>query len=322
MKTIALCVNLPMENAAWCEHSFGKKYPGAGWMRWLPIENGYPPPRFIDGKLAVKYVKEFQCTPSEVVVIQEENNADGQELIKLGADPRVNFCLESPIYASNFYDQYYDCHFQEFKHRLLFVDGTEHIYFPSFDDEDLKDPIAWNDRKFLCMVMSNKHYQSLGDYYKHSPIYQMAMKTQLHDYRYEAVNHFLPMHELGLYGRNWGGVAFECDDKLATIRNYKFALCFENGSYPGYVTEKIIDCLVTGVIPVYRGAPDIKNYIPSDFYIDAKEFETFADMEKSLRNDSWNHAHMIKKSQEWLRSSEGQKYNNQVFAKRMLELCK
>lgn len=39
--------------------------------------------------------------------------------------------------------------------------------------------------------------------------------------------------------------------KLDTISNYKFSVCFENTSYPGYFTEKLLHAKVAGTIPIY-----------------------------------------------------------------------
>eukprot|EP01134_Creolimax_fragrantissima_P000941 CFRG0941T1 len=44
---------------------------------------------------------------------------------------------------------------------------------------------------------------------------------------------------------------------------HKFVLAFENRQVNDYVTEKYFQALVSGAIPVYRGAPNIKDYLPS-----------------------------------------------------------
>src|SRR5208283_3756739 len=42
---------------------------------------------------------------------------------------------------------------------------------------------------------------------------------------------------------------------------HQFSICFENNSYPGYCTEKIMDAFLVDSLPVYWGAPDIhKNW--------------------------------------------------------------
>lgn len=323
MKMIALCFNTPgMSDGRWIDSDYGKKYPGAGWMRHLPWKSGIP--SIWSGQTVLNEIEHGRANPSDIVVVQEENNEIGQSLIRLGADPRVMICLESPIFASKFYDDIPSY----FRHSLLFNNGTDHVYFPSFDDEDIKDTAPWNERKSVCMVTANKHYSMLPG--TDSPSFARAIKTQLHDYRYKAINHFLFKEGFDLYGKGWGltdtcekRIAPECHDKLSTIRNYKFVLCFENGSYPGYITEKIIDCLVAGVIPVYRGAPDITEYVPESLWVDAELFSSFEAMGAHLRDPKWDEwgPPMVKLGQEWLKSDQGQKFNNRVFSKRILELC-
>ena len=52
------------------------------------------------------------------------------------------------------------------------------------------------------------------------------------------------------------------DEKLPTLRKYKFAICYENAKeIPGYITEKIFDCFFAGCIPVYWGPDNIENFI-------------------------------------------------------------
>lgn len=46
-------------------------------------------------------------------------------------------------------------------------------------------------------------------------------------------------------------------DKLQFLRTMKCNIAFENGAYPGYVTEKILDAFYAGVLPVYWGSSKI-----------------------------------------------------------------
>jgi hypothetical protein len=50
-------------------------------------------------------------------------------------------------------------------------------------------------------------------------------------------------------------------DKIEFMKPYKFCIAYENSSYPGYVTEKIMDCFIAGCIPIYWGS----NSIEKDF---------------------------------------------------------
>ncbi|MDR1370731.1 MAG: hypothetical protein LBJ72_11505 [Dysgonamonadaceae bacterium] len=52
------------------------------------------------------------------------------------------------------------------------------------------------------------------------------------------------------------------DDKLCYLKQFKFNICPENSNAPGYVTEKLMEAVFSGAIPVYWGSdndpePDI-----------------------------------------------------------------
>jgi hypothetical protein len=71
------------------------------------------------------------------------------------------------------------------------------------------------------------------------------------------------------------------------LPKYKFAICYENArDIPGYITEKIFNCFFAGCVPVYWGAPNVTDYIPSDTFIDKREFRTYDDLYDYLKNMS------------------------------------
>lgn len=73
--------------------------------------------------------------------------------------------------------------------------------------------------------------------------------------------------------------------KKEVLRKYKYAICFENAlDYPGYITEKIFDCLFSGCVPVYLGAPNIGEYIPKGCYVDMRDFESYDEVYDYLMN--------------------------------------
>jgi hypothetical protein len=59
---------------------------------------------------------------------------------------------------------------------------------------------------------------------------------------------------------NYHGV---CMSKADVFRRYKFALVFENQRQPGYVTEKFLDCLLDGTVPIYWGDPTLESRLPA-----------------------------------------------------------
>ena len=52
------------------------------------------------------------------------------------------------------------------------------------------------------------------------------------------------------------------ETKLSLIANYKFCIGFENAIAEDYVTEKFFDPLLSGSVPVYRGAPNVDAFAP------------------------------------------------------------
>jgi|GEM_PF-523326 len=60
------------------------------------------------------------------------------------------------------------------------------------------------------------------------------------------------------------------DRKRAFLANYRFTIAFENSSAPGYQTEKILDPMMAGSIPIYRGNPGIAEHFNPRSFIDAQ----------------------------------------------------
>ncbi|MEI6426718.1 MAG: glycosyltransferase family 10 [Candidatus Absconditabacteria bacterium] len=54
------------------------------------------------------------------------------------------------------------------------------------------------------------------------------------------------------------GITVSGISKLNAIKDYKFTFAIENSSYPGYVTEKIIEPMMMHSVPIYWGSREIK----------------------------------------------------------------
>lgn len=79
----------------------------------------------------------------------------------------------------------------------------------------------------------------------------------------------------------WRG---SCSSKFEIMGRYDFSLCIENTEMIGYISEKIFDCFYSGVIPIYWGAPDVQNYIPSNCYISLRDFSSADALLKKLHS--------------------------------------
>ena len=102
-------------------------------------------------------------------------------------------------------------------------------------------------------------------------------------------------NDYSFYGSRWKsktdsykGVA---QDKTQTISNYRFSFCLENmKNVNGYITEKIFDCFVAGVVPIYYGASNITKYIPKECFIDFRDFKDPSDLFDyldSIKYEEW-----------------------------------
>lgn len=119
-------------------------------------------------------------------------------------------------------------------------------------------------------------------------------KHELYSERIRFIEYFekLPQEEmmqLDLYGQGpWEKLHYQCykgtaKDKIALYHHYKFALALENTrGINGYITEKLLDCLRAGIVPVYAGPGNIDAYVPRRCYIDYFSFASIDELVKYL----------------------------------------
>ena len=89
--------------------------------------------------------------------------------------------------------------------------------------------------------------------------------------------------------RNNIGRNLDPGEKVEWCRQYKFSLCFENSSYPGYTTEKLFQAMQSNTIPIYWGNPSVaRDFNPGSFihvnygYSDAIELIKEIDKDNDL----------------------------------------
>lgn len=109
--------------------------------------------------------------------------------------------------------------------------------------------------------------------------------------------------------------------KKEVLEQYKFAICYENArDIPGYITEKIFDCLFAGCVPVYWGANNITNHIPKECFIDKRNFETYDELYIYMQNmsdtDYYNYLEHI---ETFLKSTKVYPFSNEYFAKTIVK---
>ena len=103
--------------------------------------------------------------------------------------------------------------------------------------------------------------------------FDWAMHEKTKDFSIIASAHVhLPGHRLrhdivkGTQGKVdlWGRGYKEMADKIEGLKDYRYTFCIENFRKDFWFTEKLIDCFVTGTLPIYWGCPSIGNLFNQD----------------------------------------------------------
>ncbi|KAF0208854.1 MAG: glycosyltransferase family 10 [Actinomycetota bacterium] len=236
--------------------------------------------------------------------------------------------------------------------------GTFHEFRWPYPDLTPHPGKAWDERSLLAIVSGNKRAfgwprpafdlahpkVSAGRWYRaaQARVAQRQnpwMQSELYLERLAAIRHFGGTDGFDLYGRGWelptSGVDAAAQsaidrsyrgeipphDKVDVLGDYRFSLCFENTAFPGYITEKIFDCLVGGTIPVYLGAPDIADYVPPEAYIDFREFGDYPSLESHLRGMSNAEAERhLSSAREFLGSDSAKAFTEAAYVELLARL--
>lgn len=62
--------------------------------------------------------------------------------------------------------------------------------------------------------------------------------------------------------------------KYNFLTKSKFNICYENSSYPGYVTEKLFHAFYAGCIPIYWGSPLVDQDFNEHAFVDRNKFNS------------------------------------------------
>jgi hypothetical protein len=192
------------------------------------------------------------------------------------------------------------------------VDGKKYIKanftLPIMEGEKVQIPRSkFGEKKLLCLVSSNK--------YSHR-------KNELYSERVRAIRFMEKNHprEFDLYGVGWGhpvihfplasmlpinaaiqklypGLSFlpnfnsypsykgTIKEKKGVLPNYKFTIAYENElGAPGYITEKILEAMLCGCVPIYLGDPNIGKIVPKDCFVDKREYPTYPELYDFLKS--------------------------------------
>ena len=88
-------------------------------------------------------------------------------------------------------------------------------------------------------------------------------------------------------GKLKNNLGYIVKDKLSFLQHYKFTIAFENSSYPGYTTEKLLQAFIANTIPIYWGNPFIHKEFNTNSFINCHDYNNFEDViEKVIEIDN------------------------------------
>lgn len=136
-------------------------------------------------------------------------------------------------------------------HTKSLLDQIPNAVFYSFGTSFIKpeDFKIYNKTKNVSMIASNKTY------------------CKGHEFRH-IIRKSLPA-EIDIFGTGINPI----DYKLDGLKDYRYSIAMENSKHDFYFTEKLIDCFLTGTIPIYWGCPGIGKFFNTDgmMIFDSKE---------------------------------------------------
>ena len=81
-----------------------------------------------------------------------------------------------------------------------------------------------------------------------------------HKLRHEVISALRDKNYMDLYGTGYNKIEY----KISALKDYRFSVVIENSQLNYYFTEKLIDCFITGTIPIYWGCPKISKFFNID----------------------------------------------------------
>lgn len=104
--------------------------------------------------------------------------------------------------------------------------------------------------------------------------------------------------------------------KIVSCKDYKFSVVVENCKEDFYFTEKIIDCFLSGTIPIYWGCPSIEQFFNTngfyqfnnidelfDIVNDSQALHNFYENNKHIIEENYNKAMLYKIGEDYLYSN-------------------
>lgn len=141
-----------------------------------------------------------------------------------------------------------------------YSDNPRHKRYPLWSGYDIKKLTLPKDlkdfkqkKKFCCMLVSNPDAKERIEFFHKLSSYKKVDSA----------------------GRYLNNIGYPVENKIEFIKDYKFVISFENSSYPGYTTEKLIEPMLVNSIPIYWGNPVVGDDFNTNSFINVTDFKSY-----------------------------------------------
>jgi hypothetical protein len=293
--------------------------------------------------------------PRATTLIAYDWTPDAQRLVDGGARPGALVSFEPPVIAWRLYVDL--PRLSGIFPDIFLFEGARARVRSSFHSLRFPQPCPapsvpgapWVHRRFMVMINSNKALPkptSVARWFDRprelsvkrvfAAVRFAPIRRDRYDARLAAIDAFGELDDFDLYGEGWQrrhpavstrqharamrAYRGPVEDKLRVLTRYQFALAIENTRFPGYISEKLFDCLFAGTIPVYDGAPDALRDIPRDVFIDVSRFSRFSELEGFLRAVTATEAQRyVEAGRAFLTSPAYERFCAHTFARELLD---
>ena len=232
------------------------------WPNLDPTDN------YFYNLLSLKYKVEIDLHNPDIlfhsVYTNQHRNYDSNKVIKIlytGENFRPNFNDSHYSFSFDYMDDDRNYRLPLWALILNWFDrpyngNRDHAYLHNIDDF-LNKKNSYSKNKFCSFVVSNPNSIKR---------IQFAMKlNQIKniDCPGRVLNNMTP-----LTGRG------DQKEKIEFLRDYRFNVCFENSTHPGYCTEKIIHSMFMNTIPIYWGDELVTRDFNPDSFLNLHDFSS------------------------------------------------
>jgi hypothetical protein len=198
------------------------------------------------------------------------------------------------------------------KHILFLLESPEIIpddYQYIYENYHLYDAVFTFSKKLLGLEAEMIHFNSCATTWLHPEYRQLFEKNKFcsmilsaknytsgHGIRHQIANMIIHRNlKIDLFGKSYrplvasqekGNVQSVSNGKILGLKDYMFSVVTENCKEDYYFSEKLIDCFLSGTIPIYWGCPSIHLFFNKEgiFQFETAE-ECISILEKLTKDD-------------------------------------